>query len=168
MMSAFPLKTPRPGARALLGLMTVLAACIRHSPLPLTPLQTPEQLRELLGCTPQRDHGPGAPVSTNLDEECDMKMDALLYLQAAKTAGRFPDGDTQRGLGISIEPQGFSLEELGSSVEFRGFEVINPLRGPHLLRARLSSGVELAFCCGKLKAHCQEQPCTCSSDCNGE
>jgi hypothetical protein len=107
-------------------------------------------------------------VSTNLDEECDMKMDALLYLQAARTTGRLPDRAAQRGLGLAIEPQGLTVEDVGASVEFRGFEVINPLRGPHLLRARLSSGVELAFCCGKLKARCSESLCTCPSDCNGE
>jgi hypothetical protein len=97
-----------------------------------------------------------------------MKMDALLYLQAAKARGQFPDGAAQLALGLSFEPQGLSVDDLGTSVEFRKFEVINPLRGPNVLRARLSTGLDVAFCCGKLKARCQGGPCTCNSDCNGE
>ena len=154
--------------RAVLLVLGLVAGCSRRSSLPTTQLQTPEQLAKTLDCVPQRDHGPAATFSSRLDDECDMKMDALVFLQAARTHGRLPDGALQRGLGVSFQAQGLLAEDIGTSVEFREFEVVNPLRGPNVLRARLSTGVEVAFCCEKVKARCGEAPCSCNSDCNGE
>lgn len=129
---------------------------------------SPEEVANRLGCTPERSHDKWPIESTRFDSECDMKIDAVRYLQAARHLRRLPGPQDRDALGVDLRAEGVALADLGPSLQFTSFEVVNPLRGPHVLRVRLSSGKELAFCCEKVKACTSQDTCTCRNDCNDE
>jgi hypothetical protein len=129
---------------------------------------TPEEVARRLGCMPGRGHDTVPLESTRFDTECDMKIDAVRYLQAARQLGRLPGPEDSKAVGVELRSEGVALKDIGPSLQFTGFEVVNSLRGPHVLRVRLSSGRELAFCCEKVKACTSPDTCTCRNDCNDE
>ncbi len=129
---------------------------------------TPEQIAHLLRCEPERSHHTWSAVSNRYDSECDMKIDAVQYLQAARRLGRLPGSEDRDAIGVFLRAEGLVIQDISTSVKFTDFEVVSPLRGPHVLRARLSSGRDVVFCCGKVKACTSLKTCTCRSDCDNE
>lgn len=129
---------------------------------------TPEQVAHLLRCEPERSHDTWSAASTQLDSECDMKIEAVLYLQAARHLGRLPGEQDRDAVGVSLQAENLTVESIGPSIQFLDFEIVNVLRGPHVLRVNLSPGHDAAFCCEKVKACTSRETCTCRGDCNGE
>ncbi|ADO76114.1 hypothetical protein [Stigmatella aurantiaca] len=158
------------GARGVLLISGLLLTGCRPAPLSIESSRawSPEETAQRLQCTPERTHGTWQATSTRYDSECDMKIDAVRYLQSARLNGRLPGLAERDNLGLFLRAEGLAAADIGPSVRFTGFEVVNALRGPHVLKVRLSSGKELAFCCEKVKACASAEACTCRSDCNDE
>lgn len=128
----------------------------------------PGEIAERLGCTPERNHDTWVAGSTRFDGECDMKVDAVRYLQAARHLGRLPGAEDQASVGVLLDAEGVEIGDIGPSIRFAGFEIVSALRGPHVLRVALAPDRFLAFCCDKVKACSSEAGCTCQNDCHGE
>ena len=148
----------------------LLKGCSSLNPsFDLHTIQTFEEIALSLNCRPDYNHEQRSILKLmDIDTACDLKIEALHYLQLAYTLKRWPNSKEDRReneFEVMFKPEDLTIEDISSSVRFWDFRPANFFRGPSRVTAELSSGTPIVFCGLKVRACSDRRNCLYNEGC---